>query len=141
MQLVEREEAHPRVIGLAAQHAVQFDRMADRFVNLQPELRAVQNQVEFAFGTLFGGVQRHRLLGDARSVLHQAQLVHQFVPLQLILAAEGIRVRALLNLAILVAQRRKARAGQVARLVDRRLPSVEAKTCRRLSKCMQLRPG
>ena len=103
-QLVEREEAHAGVVGLAAQHAVELDGMADRFVNLQAELRAVQNQVELAFGTLIGGVQRHGLFGDARRVFEQAQFVHQFVALQLILAAEGVGVGALLDLAVLVAE-------------------------------------
>ena len=118
IQLIQREEAHARVVGLAAQHAIEFDRVADGFVNLQAQLRAVQNQVEFAFGTLVGGVQRHRLFGDPRRVLQQAQLVHQFVALQLILSAEGVGERALLDLAVLVAQRRKARAGETASLID-----------------------
>ena len=71
-QLVEREEAHAGVIGLAAEHAVELDGVADGFVNLQAELRAVQNQVELAFGALVGGVQRHGFFGDARRVLEQA---------------------------------------------------------------------
>src|SRR5271157_5532054 len=55
-KLVEREKAHAGVVGFAAQHAVELDGVADGFVDLQTELRAVQNQVELAFGTLIGGV-------------------------------------------------------------------------------------
>ena len=84
----------------------------------KPELRAVQNQVELALGALVGGVQRHGLFGDARRVLQQAQLVHQLVALQLILAAEGVRIGALLDLAVLVAERGEAGAREIARLVD-----------------------
>jgi len=43
------------------------------------------------------------LFGDARSVLEQAQFLHQFVALQLILPAEGIGEGALLKIAVLVA--------------------------------------
>ena len=46
------------------------------------------------------------------------QLVDQLVAFELILAAEGIRVGALLNLAVLVAERGDARAGEVAGLID-----------------------
>ncbi len=45
-ELIEREEAHAGVVGFAAQNAVELDGMADRFVDLQPELRAVEDQVE-----------------------------------------------------------------------------------------------
>ncbi len=58
----------PGVVGLAAQHAVELDGMADGFVNLQAELRAVQDQIEFALRALVGGMQRDGLFGDARGV-------------------------------------------------------------------------
>ena len=66
--MIEREEAHARVVGFAAQHAIELDGMADGFVDLQAELRAIQDQIELAFGALIGGVQRHGFFGDARGV-------------------------------------------------------------------------
>ena len=50
-QLVEREEAHARVVGLAAQHAIELDRVANGLMDLQAKLGAIENQVEFAFRT------------------------------------------------------------------------------------------
>jgi hypothetical protein len=117
-ELVEREKTHAGVVGFAAQHAIELDGVADGFVDLQTELRAVQNQVEFAFGTLIGGVQRHGLFSHARSVFEQAQLFHQLVPLQLVLAAERIGIGAPLDLAILIAEGRKTGAAEAAGLVD-----------------------
>ena len=54
VQLVEREEAHAGVVGFAAQDAVELDGMADGLVDLQAELRAVEDQVEFALRALIG---------------------------------------------------------------------------------------
>ncbi len=99
VQLVEREKAHARVVGLRTQHAIELDGMADGFVNLQSELAAIQDQIEAAFGALIGRVQRHGLFGDARRVLQQIEFVDQLVAFELVLAAEGIRIRALLDLA------------------------------------------
>ncbi len=98
IQLVEREKAHARVVGLRAEHAIELDGMADGFVNLEAELAAVEDQIEAAFGALIGRVQRHGLFGHARRVLEQIELVDQLVALELMLAAEGVRIRALLDL-------------------------------------------
>src|ERR1700722_5466823 len=54
IQFIEREKAHARVIGLRAQHAIELDGMADGFVNLEPDLAAVQDQIEAALGALIG---------------------------------------------------------------------------------------
>ncbi len=98
IQFVEREKAHARVVGLRTEHAIELDGMADGFVHLQSELAAIQDQIEAAFGALIGRVQRHGLLGHARRVLQQCQFVDQLIALELMLAAEGIRIRALLDL-------------------------------------------
>jgi len=45
-------------------------------------------------------MQRDGLLGHARRVLEQLQLVDQLVALELILPSEGVRVGALLNLVV-----------------------------------------
>src|SRR6202021_1639439 len=41
--VLEREKAGAGEVGFGAEHAVELDRMADRFVNLQSHLRAVQD--------------------------------------------------------------------------------------------------
>src|ERR1039458_25706 len=87
-QLIEREEAHARVVGLAAQDAVELDGMADRLVDLQAQLRAVEDEVELALGALFGAVQRHGFFGDARGVPDQVPLVDQLVALKLMLRSK-----------------------------------------------------
>src|SRR5579883_1748702 len=117
-QLIEREKAHSGVVGFASQDAIELYRMADRLVNLQADLGAVENQVEDAFGTLIGRMERDGLFGDPRRVFQEAQFVYQFVSLQLVLPAEGIGVRPLLNFTVLVTQGRKSGAGRVAGLVD-----------------------
>src|SRR5579872_1427383 len=57
-ELIEGEKTHARIIGLTAEDAVELDGVADRLVNLQGQLRAIQNQMEGALGALIGGVQR-----------------------------------------------------------------------------------
>ena len=118
IQFVEREEAHARVVGLRAEHAIELDGMTDGFVNLEAELAAVENQIEGAFGTFVGGVQCHGLFGDARRVLEQIDLVDQLVALELVLAAEGIRIRALLDLIVLEAVGFESGAAGGAGLID-----------------------
>src|SRR5579864_1558625 len=46
VQLVEGQEAHAGVVGLRTQHAIQLNRVPDRFMDLEPDLAAVQNQIE-----------------------------------------------------------------------------------------------
>src|SRR5579883_3031599 len=117
-ELIEREEAHPRIVRFAAEHAIELDGVPDRFVNLQPELRAVEDQVELALRTLIRGVQRDGLVSDARSIFEQMQLVDQLIALELVLAAEGVGIAAPLDLPFLVAERGKTRAGRIPGLVD-----------------------
>ena len=71
--------------------------MADRFVNLQAELRAVENDVERAFGALVGLVQGDGFLANAAGIFHELQFLDQFVAFVLPLPAEGIGIGALLN--------------------------------------------
>ena len=61
VQLVEGEEAHAGVVGFPAEDAVELNRMADGFVDLQAELAAVQDQIEFALGALVGASAGPRL--------------------------------------------------------------------------------
>src|SRR6185437_3201595 len=71
--------------------------MADGFVNLQAELRAIENNRALPFGTRSGVVQRDAFLGDARRVPKQIEFLDKFVAAQHVLPAETIRIRALLN--------------------------------------------
>src|SRR5581483_12500961 len=117
-QLIESQKAHAGVIGFRTQHTVELDGMADRFVDLQSQLRAVENQIELTLGTLLGGVQGDSFFGDSRSMSQQVQLVYEFVALELILSTKRIRIRPLLNLAVLIAKSREPGAAGRARLVD-----------------------
>src|SRR5437762_666554 len=94
--------------------------MPDRFVNLQPKLRTLQNYVEGSFGTLRGRVQRHRLFPNAPRILDQPELVNQFVTFVLPLAAKGIRIRSLLNFAPRERIRDVSGAGRDFRLMNLR---------------------
>jgi hypothetical protein len=71
--------------------------VTDRFVNLESELRAVENNVERAFRTLLRMMQSDRLLGDAARVLYEFQLIDQLVAFVLPLPAVGIGIRTFLN--------------------------------------------
>ena len=117
-QLVERQKRSAGEIRFHPQHAVEFDRMPDRFVNLQPQLRAIENDVELAFRTLIGMMQRHRLFGDPPGVFEQLQFIDQLISLVLPLPAIRIRIRPLLNLISRKRVRRIARAGRVLRLMN-----------------------
>src|SRR3974390_1085271 len=118
VELIEREEAHAGVVRLRAENAIELDGMPDGFVDLEPELAAVEDQTELALGALVRGVERHSLLGDARRVSGKVEFVDELVALELILAAEGIRVRPLLDVVVLEAVRRAASAADGAGLID-----------------------
>ena len=94
-QLVERKKGRAREIRFHPQHAVQFDRMSDRLVDLQTQLRAIENNGERTFRTLIGLVQRDCFFGDAPRVLDQFQFFDQFVAFVLPLSAKRIRIRTL----------------------------------------------
>ena len=85
--------------------------MPDGFVNLQSELRAVENNRPRAFRALRGFVQSHRFFADAVGVARQVHGLNQFVTLQSVLAAEAVGIRALLNLVVGKAGGHDARAG------------------------------
>src|SRR5579864_7753520 len=92
--------------------------MSDGLVNLQPDLRATQDDVLHAARTLLGLEQRDTLLGDARRVPHQVNLFYQLVAPGLILSAEGVRIGAPLNLVSGKRCRHEAGAGLSLELVD-----------------------
>ena len=74
-QLIDGEEAHARIVGLAAQNAIELDGMANRLVDLQSQLGAIEDQVEIALGALIGGVQGDGFFGDARGIPDEVPLI------------------------------------------------------------------
>src|SRR5664280_2908071 len=91
--------------------------MADRLVDLQRELRRVENDIELAFGTLSSRMQRDRPLGNFGGMLQQPQLLDEFIPSALELAAVRVGIRAFLDFRTLKRIRRVARTGSDGRLV------------------------
>src|SRR5882757_7069446 len=71
--------------------------MADGFVNLQAELRAVENERLRSLWRLRRGMQRDRFFGDARRVAHKVERFDELVACQHVLPAETVWIRALLN--------------------------------------------
>ncbi len=65
IELVEREKAHARIVGFGAEDAIEFDGMADGFMNLQAKLAAFEHEVEVAFRALIRLVQRNGLFCHA----------------------------------------------------------------------------
>jgi len=61
-------------------------------MNLQAELRTVEDDVKFSFWTLIGFVQRNGLFRDAPGVFYHLQFVNQLVSFVLPLAAIRIRI-------------------------------------------------
>ncbi len=96
-QLFGREETHAREIRFHAQDAVELDGMADGFVDLQAELRAIEDDRALPFGALRGGMQRDGLFGDALRVADKVERFDQLVAREHVLPAEAIRIGALLN--------------------------------------------
>ncbi len=119
-ELVQSEEAHAGEVGFHAEHAVELDGMADRFVNLQAELGAFEDDGALAFGTHGGLVQRGGLFGDLRRVAHQVQRFDQLVAGELMLAAETGGIGALLNFVSGKTHGHDARAGVHLQLMNPR---------------------
>ncbi len=76
--------------------------------------------VLLAFGTLRGGMQRDALFGDAPGVADQVERFDQLVALQHVLAAEAIRIGALLDFGARETGGHDSRAGLHLDLMNRR---------------------
>ena len=98
-QFFQRQKRCSRKIGFHPQHAVKFNGMSDRFVNLQSELRALKNNVEHTLGTLISAVQGYRFFADPAGILDQLQFLNQLVALVLPLSPEGGWIGPLLDFA------------------------------------------
>src|SRR5215469_3127363 len=71
--------------------------MANGLVNLQAELRAIEDDGALPFRTFFSFVQRDAFFGDAWRVANEVDFLDQFVTAQHVLAAEAIWIGTLLN--------------------------------------------
>ena len=71
VELVEREKTCAGKIRFLAEDAIEFDGVADGFVNLQAELAAAENERAGFLRTLRGGMQRGGFFADARCVLQK----------------------------------------------------------------------
>ncbi len=116
----ECEKTHAREICLHAEHSIELDGVADGFVNLQAELRAVENDCLRALGRLRRRMQRDRFFGDARGVPNQVERFHQLVARELVLPAKAVRIRTFLNLVPGKRGRDDSRAGLHLDLMDNR---------------------
>ena len=97
VQLVKRQKTCAREIRFLSQDAVEFDRMPNRFVNLQTELVPRKNQGAEFFRALGRGMKRGRFFRNHRRMLHQVQRINQFVAFQRMLPAKTVGIRAFLN--------------------------------------------
>src|SRR5215472_6509396 len=86
-ELVERRERRAGEVRLPAHDAVELERMADRFVDLQRDLIAGKHDIHPAARALIGGEKRHRFFADAPRVLEQLRFADDLVPAGLIEAA------------------------------------------------------
>src|SRR5262249_13525408 len=98
-KLVHGEETHARKISFLPENAVEFDGMADRFVNLKAELRAAQDDRAGFFRTLRGGVKRHSFFAGASGIADKIERFDELLAFESVLAAEAIGIRTLLNFA------------------------------------------
>src|SRR5215467_2854426 len=92
--------------------------MANRFVDLQAQLAATQDQRAGLFRTLRRIMQGYCLFGDTGGVLQQVQRFHQLIAAQNVLPAETVRVGALLDSVALEASRGDTATGSDAPLVN-----------------------
>ena len=86
VQLIERQKTRAREIRF------QFDRMADRFMNLQSELAAAEDECADLFRALRYRMEHGGFFGDEWRVSHQIERFNEFVTLQRMLAAKTIRI-------------------------------------------------
>src|SRR6266576_118451 len=92
VQLVEGQKTRAGEIRFLTKNAVQLDGMADRFMNLQAELAAAEDEGADLFRALRRGMKRGGLFRDARRVSHQIERFNEFVTFERMLAAKTIGI-------------------------------------------------
>ena len=142
-QLVGGQEAGAGEVRFVAERAIELGRMADRFVNRQPQIARVQDQRLEAGRRRLGLVHRHRFFrGDLR-FLQQRIAVDVFVAHAHRRGERGARI----ELAGRLVHGRHARRSGYERISDCSMcePSLDAKYLCSLTNCMnadtKLAPG
>ena len=69
---VGRDEARAGVVALVAEDPVEFERVADRLMDLQDHLVGCEQRIHHAGRAVGGGEQLERLVGDARRSVAEA---------------------------------------------------------------------
>ena len=110
-QLFGGGEGGPGQVHLVAEDPVELVGVAHRLVDLQHQLVAHQDQVALAGGAGLGRAQGHRLVAHARPLGRQVQVAHELPPGALVVASEGGRPAAPLDVAVGRGGGREARAG------------------------------
>ncbi len=90
------DEAPAGEVALITENTIEFERMADRFVNLQHHLIGHQQQIPLARRAIRRGQQLQRFIGDTdtRTVEAEAcQHFHAALPQGAVVAAEGTHLR------------------------------------------------
>ncbi len=82
VELIEGEEAHAGEIRFLAEDAIEFDRMADGFVNLQAELAAAEDDVPVVSGQCAAEWSATASSAMRGALLDELDLLDEFVALQ-----------------------------------------------------------
>ena len=118
VQLVERQKTGAGEIRFLAEHAVEFNGMPDRFVNLQSQLAAAKDERPEFLRALGRGMKRGSLFRGDRRVSHQIERFNEFIALQCMLPAKTVGIGSLLNFLSLKRCRDDAGAGNHFALVN-----------------------
>jgi len=97
VQLIERQKTCACEVGFLAKDAIEFDGMADGFVNLQTKLAATEDQCPGFLRALSCRMQPDGFLSDSRRVSQQLHRFNEFIAAENVLPAETVRIRTLLN--------------------------------------------
>ena len=120
VELIDAQKTSAGKIGFLAENAIEFDRMADRFVNLEAELATAQDYRAGFCGALWGGVKRDRFFRNLRRVLEELKGLDEFVAAEDVLSAEAVGIGTLLDGVILERGGYEPAAGNDATLVNLR---------------------
>src|SRR5260370_40157972 len=120
VQLIESQKTCASEIRFLAEDAVQLDGVTDRFVNLQAELAAAEDEGANLFRALRRGMKRGGFFGDDGRVSEQIEGFDKLVTLQGMLAAKTIGIRAFLNFFLLKRRGGNSAPGNHLALVNAR---------------------
>ena len=145
-ELVGREEARAGERGLGAEHAVELDGVAAGLVDLQRDLGAVEDDGRDAGRAGLGAQQRCGFFGDALGVAGEVLALDELPALGALVAADAVRVGAVLHFALVDGGGLDAAAGLVRvparcrrpRCCRRSSPRAGSRGCPRPRRCSAL---